>query len=193
MLFPPQAGPVTKSKNLSPAPHAAHLISLRAPSDPLDSCYNPRMKSLSDPAIQQEIRERLSRVTPDTPRLWGRMNAHQMICHLADSFRGVLGERPLPMVKTPIPRAVMKFLALNMPVQWPHGTPTGPNIDQFIGGTRPTEFCADVAGLQTLFERFVSEPGKIEPRHPFFGPMSERDWMRWGYLHTDHHLRQFGK
>jgi hypothetical protein len=26
-----------------------------------------------------------------------------------------------------------------------------------------------------------------------FGPMSERDWMRWGYLHADHHLRQFGR
>jgi hypothetical protein len=29
-------------------------------------------------------------------------------------------------------------------------------------------------------------------RHPLFDAMSERDWMRWGYLHVDHHLRQFG-
>jgi hypothetical protein len=26
-----------------------------------------------------------------------------------------------------------------------------------------------------------------------FGPMTEKDWMRWGYLHADHHLRQFGR
>ena len=26
-----------------------------------------------------------------------------------------------------------------------------------------------------------------------WGKMSARDWMRWGYLHADHHLRQFGR
>ncbi len=150
------------------------------------------MKSLRDAATQAEIRERLLRVTPDAPRLWGRMNAHQMVCHLADSFRAVLGERPLPMVKTPIPRAIMKFLALDVPMQWPHGLTTGAEIDQFIGGTRPTEFAADIAGLGVLFERFVSDPPAIVPMHPFFGTMSERDWLRWSYLHMDHHLRQFG-
>ena len=29
-------------------------------------------------------------------------------------------------------------------------------------------------------------------RHPLWGRMSEWEWGRWGYLHTDHHLRQFG-
>jgi hypothetical protein len=151
------------------------------------------MNSLRDPATQDEIRQRLSRITPDSPRLWGRMNAHQMICHLADSFRVVFGERPLPMVKTPLPRAIMKFLALHMPMKWPHGTKTGPDIDQFIGGTRPTEFVADVTELRALFERFLTDPRAIVPQHPFFGPMSDRDWLRWGYLHMDHHFRQFGK
>jgi hypothetical protein len=28
--------------------------------------------------------------------------------------------------------------------------------------------------------------------HPIFGAMSAGDWLRWGYLHMDHHLRQFG-
>ena len=30
------------------------------------------------------------------------------------------------------------------------------------------------------------------PAHPFFGAMSSSAWLRWGYLHMDHHLRQFG-
>jgi hypothetical protein len=29
--------------------------------------------------------------------------------------------------------------------------------------------------------------------HPFFGSMQHADWMRWGYLHADHHLRQFNR
>ncbi len=32
----------------------------------------------------------------------------------------------------------------------------------------------------------------VEPAHGFFGTMSVRDWQRWMYKHTDHHLRQFG-
>ena len=28
--------------------------------------------------------------------------------------------------------------------------------------------------------------------HPIFGHVSEAAWLRWAYLHMDHHLRQFG-
>jgi hypothetical protein len=151
------------------------------------------MKTLRDPETQREIRDRLRQVAPDTPRQWGRMTAHQMICHLADSFRGVLGETTLNPVPTPLPPKIMKFIALALPVQWPHGLKTIPEIDQHGSGTRPTEFATDVANLRSLFERFVSNSRSIVATHPFFGPMAESDWMRWGYLHVDHHLRQFGK
>ena len=150
------------------------------------------MKSLSDRSTQQQIRERIDRIRPDTPRLWGRMNPHQMICHLADSFRGVMGDRPLSPAPARLPRKIVKFIALDLPIRWPHGLKTRPEIDQEIGGTRPTEFATDLHSLKVQFERFVSNSGAFVPGHPFFGPMSERDWMRWGYLHMDHHLRQFG-
>jgi hypothetical protein len=26
-----------------------------------------------------------------------------------------------------------------------------------------------------------------------FGAMTRGDWLRWGWLHMDHHLRQFGR
>ena len=151
------------------------------------------MKTLSDPAARAEILERLARVTPDSPRRWGRMTARQMICHLSDAFRGVLGEMTLQPVPTLVPRGFFKWVALNMPFHWPHGVKTVPEADQEIGGTPPTEFAADRQTLTALFARFVGDPGAISPRHPIFGAMSEMDWMRWGYLHMDHHLRQFGQ
>ena len=180
-------------QNSGEVEYGIHFSSLVRELERFESCYNPPMKSLRDAGTQTEIRERLSRVTPDAPRLWGRMNARQMVCHLADSFRAVLGERPLQMVKTPMPRKIMKFIALEVPMPWPHDLKTGAEIDQLIGGTPPAEFAADMTGLGTLFQRFVSDPGAIAVIHPFFGTMSERDWLRWGYLHMDHHLRQFGK
>ena len=38
----------------------------------------------------------------------------------------------------------------------------------------------------------VAESGSLTRPHPVFGPMTRGAWLRWGYLHTDHHLRQFG-
>jgi len=151
------------------------------------------VKTLRDPATQDEILKRLASVTPDSPRRWGRMTAHQMICHLSDAFRGVLGDFPVSAGAGPLPGPILKFVALRMPLKWPHGIQTRPEVDQEIGGTRPVEFSADVAALKAGFDRFVSDPRAIGPRHPIFGAMSETEWMRWGYLHMDHHLRQFGK
>jgi hypothetical protein len=151
------------------------------------------MKTLSDPEVRTEILERLQRVTPDGPRRWGRMNAHQMVCHLADSFRGVMGDVHVSPGPGPLPRVILKFVALKMPMKWPHGIKTLPEVDQEGGGTRPTQFAADLAALKIQCVRFVDNPRAILPQHPIFGPMSQTDWMRWGYLHMDHHLRQFGK
>ena len=39
----------------------------------------------------------------------------------------------------------------------------------------------------------LARGSRCAPWHPMFGPMSAADWMRWGYLHADHHLRQFGR
>ena len=38
----------------------------------------------------------------------------------------------------------------------------------------------------------VASGDALEPMHGNFGTMSVRDWQRWAYRHTNHHLRQFG-
>jgi len=151
------------------------------------------MKSLLNPADQREILGRLSKVQPDGKRRWGRMTPHQMICHLSDSFRFSLGERSAGSVENFFTRSVMKWIALYLPLPWPRGVPTRPEMDQQAGGTKPVEFERDRRELETLIERFIERPESFEfARHPFFGKMTEFEWMRWGYLHCDHHFRQFG-
>lgn len=140
-----------------------------------------------------EIRRRLDLLQPDLPRQWGRMTAHQMVCHLADSFRSVTGELSNPPVDNLFSRTVMKWLALYAPLKWPHGIQTRPAVDQEIDGTRPVDFASDLEQLKQLIERFSSTDRDFEfEPHPIFGQMSDREWMRWGYLHCDHHFRQFG-
>ena len=49
------------------------------------------MKSLENPQCKAEILARIGSLRPDSPRCWGKMTAPQMVCHLNDSFRGVMG------------------------------------------------------------------------------------------------------
>jgi hypothetical protein len=139
------------------------------------------------------IRQRLKTVRPDSRRRWGRMTAHQMVCHLSDSFLAVTGRKDMSMATGPLQRTVLKWMALYVPLSWPAGVQTRPELDQGLGGTRPSDFAADIALLETLCVEFTAEINSGRVRvHPIFGPMSKSDWLRWAYLHMDHHLRQFG-
>jgi hypothetical protein len=120
------------------------------------------------------------------------MNVHQVICHLADSFRAATGEKQVSPESSK-PKVWMKYLALQLPVRWPHGVKTRPEVDQEIGGTRPKEFETDREQLMELLNRFARQPRDFQwMPHPIFGEMNDAEWLRWGYLHMDHHLRQFG-
>jgi hypothetical protein len=121
------------------------------------------------------------------------MSPHQTVCHLIDSTLVALGELTVSRVDTPLHRTLVKWIALRAPFRWPSGIPTRPEIDQVHGGgTRPSEFGRDVIRLTELTERFAAERNFAGRAHPIFGEMSAAEWLRWGYLHLDHHLRQFG-
>jgi hypothetical protein len=150
-------------------------------------------KTLAHQRDKQEIIERIKKIQPSSQRRWGKMTAHQMLCHLCDSFRGPMGERRLSPAKLPGPRWLVKWIALDSPFRWPHGVPTRPEADQLIGGTPPIDFQIDRAELLHLLDRFTRNTRDfVWQPHPMFGELPDEDWMRWGYLHTDHHLRQFG-
>ena len=52
-------------------------------------------RSLRDSRGRQSILDRLAALTPEHPRLWGRMDPSQLLPHLAGSLRLALGERKL--------------------------------------------------------------------------------------------------
>ncbi|HXZ13412.1 MAG TPA: DUF1569 domain-containing protein [Candidatus Sulfotelmatobacter sp.] len=151
------------------------------------------MKGLNEPAGKREILQRLEDIHPDSPRQWGKMTPHQMICHLSDGFRMFMGDKKVAPQRTPIPRSLLRFVAIWVPLRWPKGFRAAPELDQQKGGTRPAEFEADKRQLRGLIERFTRTPKDytFQP-HPHFGQLSEQEWMRLAYLHADHHLRQFG-
>jgi hypothetical protein len=152
------------------------------------------MKTFADEQCRAELVRRLMTVGPDSARRWGKMSAHQMVCHLSDAFQMMHGTKPVSDATGRLQQTLVKWTALYLPVRWPPDLPTRPEIDQQLGaGTRPGDFAADVAEVRTLMDRITTrQPGLQWPTHPIFGRMSGAAWLRWAYLHTDHHLRQFG-
>jgi len=151
------------------------------------------MKTLLKPKDKEEILARLQTVRPTSPRLWGEMSAHQMVCHLGDGFRMYMGLKPVSPLPVPYPRTLVKWVALWVPISWPKGFKTAPELDQQVGGAPPAAFDYDMRELRNLVDRCTRQPREFQWQpHPHFGQMSDREWMRLAYLHVDHHLRQFG-
>jgi hypothetical protein len=151
------------------------------------------MNTLANERRKAEILQRLRQIRPDSSRRWGRMSAHQMVCHLTDCCRMAIGQKHVSDASSVLQRTIVKWTALYVPLRWPPGFPTRPEIDQEREGTRPAEFAADVAELEALVHLLTADPRTFDwPVHPIFGRMTEAAWLRWAYLHMDHHLRQFG-
>ena len=149
------------------------------------------MKRLDEDGVVDELVGRLARLTPDTRGRWGRMTAPEMVCHLLDSYHVAMGKRDVSSVDTLFTRTLLRFFAIHVPVRWPQGVPTRPEIDPQRQGTRPEQFEREREMLATLIRAFAGRAGTFAP-HPAFGPMTRREWMIWGYRHPDHHFRQFG-
>lgn len=149
------------------------------------------MKTLANNLDKTEILTRLDKLSINAPRQWGKMNINQMLCHLSDSFDAIMGNKKFTPADNIFTRTFVKWLALKVPIAWPKGIQTRPELDQEKGGTKPHEFNQDRDRLKELTEKFSNTKDTSNWQHPIFGKMSSEEWQRWGYLHMDHHFRQF--
>jgi hypothetical protein len=147
-------------------------------------------KTLDDPTSRENIIARIEKLNAQCVRRWGKMSPHQTLCHLTDSYCAVIGEKTVSSKRLWLPAPVIKWFMLNTP--WPRNVATRPEMDQLIGGTPPVEFEADRKNLLAAIERFTAAADSERASHPMAGVLNRQEWMRWGYLHADHHLRQFG-
>ena len=152
------------------------------------------MKGFRDPECVSEIQQRIRDLSVESPRQWGRMTVNQMVCHLTDAFQTFTGERQVTAASSLWKRTVLKWIAIYVPLQWPKGRiATVPEVDPLRDGTPPAEFAHDIERLEQSLRVFVetASSGRCV-QHALFGLLSPNQWLRFGYLHADHHLRQFG-
>jgi hypothetical protein len=121
------------------------------------------------------------------------MSVHGMMCHLRDGFAVALGEKTVRDASSLIQRTIIKWIALSSPLRWTKGISTLPEIEQGKGGTPPADFEWDRNALLLAVKRLSGDLSSAPIAHPVLGPLTPDEWRRWGYLHADHHLRQFGR
>ena len=149
------------------------------------------MKSLGSVEVLSEIRTRLRSVRVDDHARWGKMTAKKMVRHLGCSYEVALGEREVAPVKAG-PPVLVKWAALRLPMRWPKNLPTTTELKRAVAENLDCTFDSLVDAAVAKMHA-VAAGSRYAPTHPMFGPMTPEDWMRWGYLHADHHLRQFGR
>jgi len=149
------------------------------------------MKSLASRGVLSETKERLRRVTPEDKALWGKMSATQMVRHLSCAYDVALADRDVGPMKGP-PPWLLKFAALRSGLRWPKNTATTPELIAALEEESKGTF-TDLIDEAVAKMEAVATGVRWQGSHPMFGKMSAKDWMRWGYLHADHHLRQFGR
>jgi hypothetical protein len=152
------------------------------------------MKSLTSEKVLRETRERLRSVKETDAGLWGTMSARQMMRHVGDAYEVALGRRKNSSTEArgAISPAMVKLIALRTGVKWPKGVKTTPELVVALNAEEGEAF-------EDLIDRAIERMEALaaaetcDGGHPIFGTMTRGDWMRWGYLHADHHLRQFGR
>ncbi len=148
------------------------------------------MKSLYESTTAEEIKQRLNSLTPASERLWGKMNAGQMLAHCSAAMDQAVGDKTLP--RTFLGRLIGPLVESSFTNEkpWSKNSPTAPS---FVI-TDERDLATERDRLTLLTDRFSKggPEGCTKSPHTFFGQLTPEEWGKGMYKHLDHHLRQFG-
>ncbi|MGC4101600.1 DUF1569 domain-containing protein [Ferruginibacter sp.] len=146
------------------------------------------VKDLFDNAAKQEIIQRINRLTPQSPALWGKMNVAQMLAHCQMPLGVATGDHQLKgsfFFKLVGP--MFKHLLYNeKPFKRNLGTDRS-----FVMTGQQKDFTSEQQKLVDMVQRF-NENSMTDQPHPIFGRMTKEQWSKGTWKHLDHHLQQFG-
>lgn len=148
--------------------------------------------NIYSPETTVELATRISSLTNETPALWGKMNAGQMLSHCCVAYQQVLGEntdKPGMMMKWMLKTFFKQSMVNEVPYR--PNLPTGPTFvrlnQNFDIETEKGKLIAYVQKIQELGPEELSARPSLS-----LGKLSAMEWNNLLYKHIDHHLRQFG-
>ena len=149
------------------------------------------MKSLFEPAVVNQITDRVAHLRSNSERQWGKMNVAQMLAHCSAAIGMAEGNVTPPRVL--LGRLLGPLAKKSLIVS---GEPMRRNAmtEKSMLVTDERDFVVEQQRLRESIEHFASGGPGICTKHPhfFFGPLTPVQWAVLMYQHLDHHLRQFG-
>ncbi|MGZ4035381.1 MAG: DUF1569 domain-containing protein [Bacteroidia bacterium] len=149
------------------------------------------MKSLFNASDNQEIVNRINKLSPESKGLWGKMNVEQMLAHSRMPLMAAYGKEKMSK------RGLISFLFGKMAKKQliDEDKPFKKNLptDKKFIIANPEKFEKEKQALIEHVREFsLKGPDAItkEP-HGFFGNLTPQEWDKLQYRHLDHHLSQF--
>lgn len=154
--------------------------------------FHMALPSIYESETTAMLAARIDSLTNETPALWGKMNAGQMLSHCCVAYQQILGEN------TDKPGKIMKwmlktFFKDSMVNETPYkpNLPTGPTfirIDQaFDMEEEKMRLKGYIQKIQELGPEKLAEKPSLT-----LDKLTPLEWNNLLYKHIDHHLRQFG-
>lgn len=144
--------------------------------------------------LQHVFPKQLRNISPETPAVFGKMNAQQMVEHMAEYIRLGCGQ---PIISTQLYtdeslERMQSFLKSDKGFK-----PNTPNplMNDNPAQTIFADYTAAVADVEkaidSFFQTFTTTPNLIV-HNPFFGPLNYEMTLQLLCKHAQHHLNQFG-
>ena len=149
------------------------------------------MKSLFNSNDNNEIVQRIEKLSTSSEAQWGKMNVGQMLAHCQEPIKVAFGEsKPKRGLIGMLFGGIAKKQLITNDQPFKRNLPTDKNF--VIRDER--NFEEEKTKLVALIKRFAEKgPEAISKEiHPFFGKLTVHEWNKLMHKHLDHHLRQFG-
>jgi hypothetical protein len=146
----------------------------------------PRPHLLDDRTFDQ-VRRRLAKLTPQSQRLWGKMDVAQMLAHCAEVLEVTHGKelKGTPWFFRLLGPLIKRVITNDSPYRR-----NSPTHKQYVM-TDARDFERERTRLLTVLDA-LRAAGPLPLKHPIFGPMTAEEVGWAAYKHLDHHLQQFG-
>lgn len=148
------------------------------------------MNTLYNDKDLSNILNRIEKLSPSSPRQWGKMNVAQMLAHLNVSMETALGQNKINRIF--IGRIIGSMIKLKILGEKPFPKNSPTDKTYIIKDDR--NFDEEKVKLKAAIKNFAEGGPSVctTHAHPFFGKYTPEQWAVFTWKHLDHHLRQFG-
>jgi hypothetical protein len=148
------------------------------------------MKTVFDPAVRDELIQRISSLKEDNKSVWGKMNVYQMTKHCTIWNDWVLGKKDF-IYKQEFLGKLFGKMALKSNTK--DDKPIGRNMPAgkaFTVKEKDGNLKSEMA-VWIMEIKAYADFSNDDFVHDFFGKMTKEQIGIFAYKHNDHHLRQF--